>query len=103
MNLEDVNNEIGTVKEDAVKLRNDLMSEIETYQTTASQTFSTKDELSETETTLRQEYQESIAGLQLTFSQDYAKKTELEDAVTNVQATLQAQITVNANQIGEPV
>lgn len=102
-NMAAVNAEVATVKEDAVKLRADMETEIQTVKTSMSQTYATKDEISTTETTLRSEFTESIAGIQTTFAQDYAKKTELDDAIVDAKAELQAQITVNANAISTAV
>lgn len=98
-----VTKEVETVKEDAEQLRTDLESQIETVQTSAEQTFSTKTELSETETTLRKEISDSIAGIQLTLSQDYAKTTAVDGAIADAKAALQSQITANANQISTVV
>ena len=98
-NMAEVNAEIGNVKESAAKMRSDLEAEIQTVKTTMSATYATKTDISTAETTLRKELSESIAGIESTFAQDYAKKTELDDAIVSAKATLQSQITQNANAI----
>lgn len=100
-NMAGINAEVADIKADAAQMRQDMLTsgDIETVRSEISQSFATKTELSEAETTLRKYTEDSVAETKTTFSQDYAKKTDVEGAIVTAKADLQTQITQNAGEI----
>lgn len=93
--VEIINSEITSIKEDQTDIRNEMSAEITTIKETMEASYAKKTDVSDTEMELRAEISKSAAEIQTTMESDYAKKTEL----TAVQSSLQTQITQNAQEI----